>query len=282
MKAFRVPTRTVCILATMIMPAVMRANPKGGEVKAGAASFESGSNTLTIRQSSDRGIIHWDEFSIQQGEITKFLQPNSNSATLNRVVGTSASSLLGTLQSNGKIYLINPNGILIGPSARIDTGSFVASTLDLADSEFMAGGDMKFFGSSMAAVTNLGTIHASSGDVFLLGREVNNAGSISAPNGVVGLGAGSEILLKAAGDERLFVRPGGAGKITNSGTIAAAQAELKANGGNPYGLAINNTGTVRATGVVNKNGRILLTATGGTVKNTGTLAAKHATGAGAM
>ena len=256
------------------------ANPKGGTVKSGTATFEEAAGSLTIKQSSDRGIIHWDDFSIDQSEITKFLQPGAQSATLNRVVGGNASSLLGALQADGQVFLINPNGILIGAGARIDTGSFVASTLDVADSEFLAGGDMKFFGSSAAAVTNLGTINASSGDVFLLGREVTNAGTITAPNGVVGLGAGTEVLLKAAGDERLFVSPGGAGKVSNSGTIAAAQAELKANGGNAYALAVNNTGTIRATGTVTKNGRVLLTASGGVVQNSGTVSARNATGSG--
>ncbi len=242
--------------------------------------MEGGSGSLTIRQGSDRGIINWQDFSIAPGEITKFLQPSPQSATLNRVVGSTASNLLGALQANGQVFLINPNGILIGAGARIDTGSFVASTLDVADSEFLAGGDMKFFGSSAAAVTNLGTINASSGDVFLLGREVTNAGTVTAANGVVGLGVGTEVLLKAAGDERLFVSPGGAGKVSNSGTIAAAQAELKANGGNAYALAVNNTGTIRATGTATKNGRVLLTASGGGVQNSGTISARNVSGSG--
>ena len=39
------------------------------------------------------------------------------------------------------------------------------------------------------------------------------------------------------------------GSVSNSGTINAAVAELRAAGGNHYALAINNTGVVRATGV---------------------------------
>lgn len=267
-------------ICSFTIAAVALANPSDGKVVAGAASFEGGAGTLTIQQLSDRGIIDWQKFSIGAGEVTKFLQPGPNSALLNRVTGGESSQLLGALQANGRIFLINPNGILIGGGATIDTNGFVASTLDLNNDEFLAGGDMKFFGSSTAKVINLGTIHAGSGDIFLFAREVENHGTLSAPNGVVGLGAGQEVLLKSAGDERISVSPGGTGSAVNAGKIAAVQAELKANGGNMYALAINNTGTIRATGTTTKNGRVIFSAGGGEARNAGTISARQANGSG--
>jgi filamentous hemagglutinin family protein len=238
-------------------------------------------DNLIIRQGSDKLIVDWNDFSIGEGELTKFIQPGSNSAALNRVYGGNPSSIYGSLRANGKVYLINPNGVFIGPSGRIDAGSFVASTLDTSDEEFLKGAGLTFKGGSDASVVNLGTITALDGDAFLIARTVENHGAINAPNGTAGLAAGTEVILQPAGDEKIGVSiASGSGKVVNAGTVAAAQAELKAAGGNLYALAIKNTGTIRATGVERQGGRVLLRATGGTIENAGTIRAKNANGTG--
>ena len=148
------------------------AQPTGGQVVAGTATFSVGAGALTVTQTSGRAIINWQDFSIAAGELAKFVQPDATSATLNRVISGLPSSLAGTLQSNGRIFLINPNGILVGTGARIDTAGFLASTLDVANDEFLAGGDLHFTGGSTAAIKNLGAINALGGDIFLIARQV--------------------------------------------------------------------------------------------------------------
>jgi len=251
------------------------ANPKGGEAVHGQVEFQTNGNKLTIRQTDDRAILQWQDFSIAPNEITQFLQPGSNSATLNRVIGGKLSEIYGTLEANGKIYLINPNGIVVGPSGTINTAGFVGSTLDVSNEQFLAGGDLTFRGNSTAKVVNMGKIGATDSDVILIAQEVENLGTITAPNGTASLAAGQEVLVKATGAERVFVQAG-KGSVTNKGLISGAAAEIKAAGGNEYALAINNTGTVRATGVFKQGGRILLRANTGTVRNSGTLSARPA------
>ncbi|MCB1231450.1 MAG: filamentous hemagglutinin N-terminal domain-containing protein, partial [Verrucomicrobiae bacterium] len=235
---------------------------------------------LLIEQFSDKAIIDWQSFSIEAGELTQFLQPSSSSAVLNRVVSGNLSAIHGTLSANGKVLLVNPNGILVGPGGVIDTAGFIASTLDVSDADFLGGGDMIFSGGSEAKVVNLGSISAREGDLFLIAKEVVNEGALSAPNGNVGLAGGNEVRIAASGDERVFVRPGGEGSVTNTGTITGVVAELKAAGGNRMALAVNNEGTVRATGVGTRNGQIYLTAGGGDITNTGALKASNADGSG--
>lgn len=268
------------LCAAMISP--LKGNPNGPVVTAGNITITSGPGSMTINQADMRGIIHWQDFSIGAGELTQFVQPGAGAATLNRVVGGIPSSLLGTLQANGHVFLINPNGILVGPTGVVNTAGFIASALDVPDAEFLAGGDMNFSGNSMAGVVNLGVITATAGDVALLGNNVTNAGTINAPNGVAVLAAGNDILYQPLGDEKVVVRSslGGAAGATNSGTISAAQAELKAAGGNVYSLAVNNSGTVAATGISTRGGRVILGADGGTVQNSGRLSAKNADGSG--
>ncbi|MEM7698105.1 MAG: filamentous hemagglutinin N-terminal domain-containing protein [Verrucomicrobiota bacterium] len=254
-----------------------RANPTGEVVQHGDVTFQRFGNELRVLQSTNNAIINWSSFSIAEDETTRFQQPNSG-ATLNRVTGTAASVIDGQLLANGRVLLLNPNGILIGPTGRIDVGGFLASTLDVSDGEFLSGGDMVLRGDSTAAVVNLGSISALDGDVFLVARTVRNAGTIDA-TGRVGLAGGSEVLIKADGEERVFVRAGNGGSVSNEGAIQSAVAELKAHSGNVYGMAVRNEGRVAATTVTRSGGQIFLSAGGrGSVRSTGTLRASRSSG----
>lgn len=273
----------ILFISTVVAP-IAPANPVGGSVVAGAASINGGPGTLTVNQATDRAIINWQGFSIGQGEMTRFVQPSATSAVLNRVVSGNPSALLGTLNANGQVFLINPNGILVGPGARIQTQSFIASTQDLPNGEFMAGGDLRFRGNSAAAVENMGHIEAQGGDVILIGGRVKNSGTIEARNGTAALAAGTEVLLARAGDQRIQIKAGKIGTggtgVDQQGVIRAAQAELKAAGGNVYALAVNAGGLTSVQGVEKRGGKIYLTSAGGKVNVTGKLEAKKAGGLG--
>jgi len=266
-------------LGAQLVPTIVLANPTDGQVVAGGATIDQAGSSLTVNQSTDKVIINWQDFSIGAGELTKFIQPSATSAALNRVVGDNLSSIYGTLQSNGQVYLINPNGIVVGASGVINTGGFVASTQNVANGEFLNGSALNFKGSSDAAITNLGSISASGGDIFLIANKIENQGTLTA-NGIVGFGAGQDVLL-TEGQDRLMVRPNlsAPGAIKNVGLIQGTQMELKAAGGNVYALAIKNEGTIRATGSETVNGRVLLKADG-SIKNSGTIAARNADGSG--
>src|SRR5471032_1466789 len=90
------------------------ANPQGGNVAGGSASIAATGSRLDVNQTSDRLIVNWQGFSISAGEITRFNQPSSSSVALNRVVGGDPSVILGQLSANGRLLLVNPNGVLFG------------------------------------------------------------------------------------------------------------------------------------------------------------------------
>jgi len=262
------------LIVFLVLPVSVWANPSGEQLVSGSATFNRSANQLDIIQGSNSAIIDWQSFSISAGETTKFLQPSAVSAVLNRVVSSDPSQIFGNLTANGQVFLVNQNGILVGASGVIDTNGFVASTLDVGNEAFLAGGDLTFLGASDNAVINLGKINGVGGDVLLIARDVQNAGEITATNGTVALATGSEVLVKASGAERVFIQAGSSeGKVENSGLIDTASAELKALGGNEFALAINNSGAVRATGVEERGGRIWLVADQGTVENSGSLTA---------
>ena len=222
--------RALAFTFGLIAPsALFAANVAGNpQVAAGSVNFSQQGNIRTIEQQSGAAIINWSDFSIKAGDITRFVQPGVNSAVLNRVLGANPSLLNGRLQANGSVYLINPNGVVVGPQGRIDVGAFFASTLDISDHDFLRGGDLLLRGDSRAGVENLGTINASSGDVMLIAYTTRNSGTVCAPAGTVGLAAGSEVLLTEKGDQRLLVRSGVsadklAAGVENSGLLDAAE-----------------------------------------------------------
>ena len=115
------------------------AGPVGESVAAGSVSFDrTVPGVLSIRQSTDRAIINWQDFSIGAGELTRFIQPGASAAALNRVLGGNPSAIYGTLQANGQIILLNPAGILVSAGGRVDTRGFIASTLNLSDESFLS------------------------------------------------------------------------------------------------------------------------------------------------
>jgi filamentous hemagglutinin family protein len=262
------------VLAFTMGPAVLAGSlPSGGVVAAGQAQIgQSSPSTLTINQQSSRAIINWDGFSVGQGQSVQF--NNGAGATLNRVTGSQGSAIDGLLSATGNIYLINPNGVIIGKTGIVNVGgTFVAATQNVLDSQFMGGGDLTFSGSSTAAVINYGKIGSLGGDVALIASKVDNEGEIDAPNGDVGLISGYTVIMRdmALDNGKFAVQVGGPDtSATNAGQINAATAELRANGGNVYALAGNTASVIKADGVAVNDGKVFLVADGGTVNVSGT------------
>ncbi len=262
------------------------AGPAGGVVAAGAANISTAAGNTTINQSTQNAAINWQSFNIAAGEAVKFVQPSSSSVTLNRVLGADPSSILGSMSANGKVFLVNPNGVLFGKGASVNVGGLVASTLNITDGDFMAG-NYKFSGSSNGAVLNQGAINADGGYVALLGANVGNDGVISAQLGTVALAAGNAITLDVAGDGLLnvTVNQGAVNALVQNGGLIQAdggQVLLTAqSAGSLLPSAVNNTGVIRAqTLVTGKDGSIKLMGDmqSGTVNVGGTLDASAPNG----
>ncbi|MCW5548793.1 MAG: filamentous hemagglutinin N-terminal domain-containing protein [Opitutaceae bacterium] len=281
----KLPALAACVsLAWLPSPAV--AMPTGGQVVAGDVSIASAGTRMDITQRGNAGIVNWADFGIGAGGVVNIHQA-ADAALLNRVVGANPSQLLGQLNAAGRVYLVNPNGVLVGPDARIDAGSFFATTAQIGDAAFLAGGGLAFSDGTDAGIVNLGVIRATTGDAVLVAHRVVNGGEMHAPSGVAALGAATEFIYSPYGDERVRIvaaagaaAPADGTGVDNRGLVDAAEARLLAADGNLYELAVNQTGVVRATGVERRGGRVLLTATGGTVAVTGEIAARNADGSG--
>ena len=248
-------------LAQAAAPAVTL--PTGAKVVAGQANISQQGNVLTVQQGSARLATDWTSFSIGAGQTVNFVQPSSSSVALNRVVGNDVSRIQGALNSNGQVFLLNPNGVLFAPGAQVDVGGLVASTLKLGTADFLAG-NYAFSGDSTAAVTNQGRITAApGGTVALIAGRIVNSGSIVADRGQVLMGAGAEVVLDLGATVKLKVEKGAFDALIEQGGAVRADGGLVYFTAKAIGdlnrLVINHTGVSEArTLATGQSGQIVL------------------------
>ncbi|QDW36464.1 filamentous hemagglutinin N-terminal domain-containing protein [Bradyrhizobium sp. KBS0727] len=261
--------------------------PQGGAVVSGQARIGATSGGgLAIVQNSSRAVIDWNSFSVGPTNSVNFLQPSSSSAILNRVTGSTPSTIAGRVTANGQVFLVNPNGIAITSTGSVRVGGgFVASTLDIRDADFNAG-NLNFNGrGASASVSSAGVISgAPGGFVGLIGGTVSNAGTITVPLGKVGLGSGERATVDPTGDGFLqIIIPTGA-VATDGRALVDVAGRIKAAGGSieikaatvqqAVRDAVNISGTLSARSVSGRNGSIVLGGgAGGNVVVSGTLSA---------
>jgi filamentous hemagglutinin family protein len=255
------------------------AAPGGGQVINGSADITQFGTTVNIKQTSQNLSLNWNSFNVGASETVNFAQPGVSSLAVNRILDVNGSQIMGRLNANGQVFLINPNGVLFGPGAQVNVGGIVASTLDYNQGG-TNGNIRSFSGNGVGAVINEGAINAASGSyVALVGNRVSNQGSIKAPMGSVVLGAGSAAMLTFSGDQLAsfeitqsvldnlaqnggLIQADGGTVILSAGAKAALQASM-----------VNNTGLIRAHTVDNLPGNITVLGgmAAGTVNIAGTL-----------
>jgi len=262
--------KSLYVLA-LILPLCVFANPTSSKIVSGDIKTIENKSSLTVMQGSDKAIINWDSFSIDKDEITKFIQPSHSSSVLNRVIGNNCSEIFGKLESNGKVLLINENGIFISKEGIIDTKGLFLSTLSVSNEDFLKGSDLSFSSNLDGKIINQGIIKTTSSDVVCIAKEVENRGKISSENSCY-LYVGEEVLLKSL-DDPIAVRINGEGSVTNSGMITALTTKIHSAGGNVYSLAINQEGVIDASNFIEENGKIILTANSGSVAISGEMKA---------
>lgn len=287
------------------------ANGPATWVGAGAATATATANKLTVDQTTENALLNWQSFNIASGASVKFVQPNAAALAINEIFQGTPSKILGSLSANGRIYLINQNGIMFGVGAQVNVGGLVASSLNITQNAVSNGiaetvvGDpttpsfVPFTDASGAAlpsgavsVAQGATLNSSGGQIFLFGPEVTNQGTITTPNGQTILAAGQAVYLATSPDPTvrgLMVAVDAGGTVTNGSSSNAKVTDpakligqIIAEHGNVtlLGLAVNQDGLISANTSVEANGSIYLIAADRSNGGTLTIGANSVTEAG--
>ena len=206
-KSKSVQSAAVAVAAALLMGGLAQAQtvalPTSGKIVAGSGAIGQSGSTMTITQNTGKMAVDWQSFSVGAGNTVNFVQPGASAVALNRVLGSDVSVIQGAINANGQVFLLNPNGVLFTPTAQVNVGAIVASTLAMSTSDFMAG-NYNFSGASSNAVVNQGNITAvgeggKGGTIALIAARISNDGSLTANGGNVLLGAGSDVTLDLGG-----------------------------------------------------------------------------------
>ena len=239
--------------------------PNGPTVINGQVFFNYNGNLLQITNTPG-AVINWQGFSIGASEITRFIQQSASSTVLNRVAAGNPSVILGALQSQlangataGRVYLINPSGVVFGAGAQINTGGLVVSTLGLSDADFKAGRDRFTEVQGAGGITNQGKITTpTGGSIYLIAPNIANSGIIRSDGGEIILAAGKsvELVSSSSPDIRVTITAPD-NQVVNLGQIIAQGGKVGI-----YGGLIKQAGVVNAnTAVRGENGKIVFKAT---------------------
>ena len=253
--------------ALVFLPVSIQALPLGQKVVNGNASFNTNASTMNIT-ASNKAIINYNSFNINQNEVVNFLQPSANSVVLNRVIQANPSSIMGALNANGKVFLINPAGIVFGAHSSINTNSFLATTLDIKNSDFI-NGNYSFNQSQNqlpSYILQQGQITVSpEGFVVLASPLVKQDGLIFAKSGTIKIGAVDNFYLNF--DQRGLVKfdyiPQDSTKTDVIISMKVAELLMQD--------VVNNQAVEEAINIVEKNGVISLVGGSGTALINGEL-----------
>ncbi len=261
----------------------------GIDVGHAQASFSADGHKLTINQATDKAVLDWHSFNIASGNSVQFVQPGSSSVALNNIHQLDASHIFGSLTANGQVYLVNANGFVFGKDASVNANTLLATNLKISDTVFRQG--LSKVVASNAGANNLEPLAALSGDgsvyrntgtghqekisilvekganitvvkggrVILAAPEVENDGTINAPDGQVILaGATDKVYLQETSSTELrglLVEVKTGGDVKNLGKILTERGNTSM-----LGFAVSQQGVVSASTSVALNGSVRLLA----------------------
>lgn len=272
---FQFRRKAVAFGVAMAIASPVYANPTGLSVVAGQATSQAIGNLMQITNTPG-AILNWQQFNIDVGQTTQFIQQNAASQVFNRVTGGDVSQILGSLQSNGQVFLINPAGVFFGQSAVIDTAGFLASTLAASDTDLL-NGHLRFkdANGNAGSIVNQGklTTH-SGGSIVLLAPSIENSGVIHA-DGEVLLAAGHSVTIVDLKHPTI-----GLTVVVKDGEQAVNLGQIVSKNASVFSHLVKNSGIVEATGAqVRKGGVIRFVAQGDAIAG-GQIKADSADGKG--
>lgn len=255
------------LLTTLLTPTLLLSHGENFEVVKGSASCDTVGNTQTIT-ADDKAIIHFSKFHLSPDERAHFVQPDHKSSVLCRITGKEPSKIRGQLDANGRLFFINPNGIIFGETAQVNVASLIASTLNIHDEDFLNDKHQFYLEADKASksIINYGHINATQ-DVVLMAPRLFNRGVITAHTGKIEFLGGELITLSFDEDELIsfaIETPLKEGVIEQGGRLIASEVFVKLSTASQLiEKVVNVEGLVEASKIDIQNGIVRLIAGSG-------------------
>lgn len=252
MKNISVKIRLATLAASLLIAANSHAVGTGTIVfsPSGGGSINKDANTTTVTQTGNKLIVNWDNMDVARNETLNFIQRSSTAAVLNRINSANPTSVLGSLNANGRVFIVNPNGVVVGPTGKINVGALFASSLNISDDDFKAN-RLNFSGGGQGRVANYGKIAAKESVALLGSKTVENLGTITSSGGDVLLASADDIALDFS-DSHLEAQFNGGvdALVRNTGNIRTDDGDITLAAwarDRTTRSVINNSGTLEAT-----------------------------------
>jgi len=271
------------IVSSLLISNLAFALPQNGQVVGGSATISQSGTQTTINQASQNTVINWGGFDTASNESVKFTQPNASSIALNRINSGVPTTFAGSLNANGRVFIVNSSGILFTSTSKVDVAGLVATTADINDNDFMNNNyNFSKPGKDNASVVNNGTITTGdAGVVALIAPNVSNgnSGIIQANIGTVVLSSGKTFVLDFNQDGLINFDSSSVVKnahVENAGNIQAINGKIYMTA-NTVSEVLDNviclSGVTQADTLYTDNGKIVLDAGAGRASFSGNVTA---------
>ncbi|MDC1538218.1 autotransporter-associated beta strand repeat-containing protein [Pelagibacteraceae bacterium] len=241
--------------------------PQGGSVVSGQVNIDYAAvDRLNVNQASNQAVVNWQSFNVGRDASVHFNQPGSKASILNKVL-SGQSIINGKIYSNGRLFLINPTGILTGPNSAIRAEGAVLSTLNLSQQNYL-NNNLQFNTNTNSSLVSQGLIEGQY--VALMAPQVNNQGTIVSSVATT-IAAGDDMLLGISNSNNLTIKISPSklqAMASNEGTIKTqnGMVTIKTDAAQSLVDDIIKLPNAKATGLVSENGVVKLVSNSGSIQ----------------
>ena len=257
------------VLLSFLFALNVQALPQVNGIVQGAADIHVQGDHMGVHQGSELLHVQFDHLNVAKDESVHFYQGNTAQWAIAESLSADPTSIYGSLSADAGLFVVSSSGLIVHQGGVVDAGSLAFATGHLSTE-----GEGRFRVSMTGSLfENSGSI--TSGSVSIFSQHFINTNLIQS-YGDLSINGVDEVLMTFSGEATSFVATQQA-----ANALIENHGELHAHGGhvvidaktkhNLHALTIHNTGSIKATQVVEEGGDIYLLGGDGDIENYGVI-----------